>query len=350
MQNKFCIEAVDRTLRDVTKNITAFGGITVVLGGDFRQTLPVIQRGCREQIVGASIRRSVLWNNVIVLKLTQNMRLGNEDTENVEFAEFLLQVCQLKFPLERGERINFYTRMGTDPEPKIKLPQTMYRCANLSELISKIYPGIEGHNIPTAKYLTERTILSPRNEDVAAINDVILNMYQGSYRSYMAADKLAEDLEKGSSGNMGCPSESLNAMNPPGLPPFNLKVKVGSPVILRVEYCGGHVIEDTILTGDKQGQLVFIPRISLTPSSSDLMVRISRRQFPIRLAYAMTINKSQGQSVKFVGIDLRTPVFCHGQLYVALSRCTTARRIKLLMPENSEGNETDNVVYPEILL
>ncbi|KAG5562049.1 hypothetical protein RHGRI_004931 [Rhododendron griersonianum] len=47
---------------------------------------------------------------------------------------------------------------------------------------------------------------------------------------------------------------------------------------------------------------------------------MTRRQFSIRLPYAMTINKSQGQSIKFVGVDLHTTMFSHGQLYVALSR------------------------------
>jgi hypothetical protein len=63
----------------------------------------------------------------------------------------------------------------------------------------------------------------------------------------------------------------------------------------------------------------------------------------------MTINKSQGQSVKNVGLDLRVPVFSHGQLYVALSRCTSGNRIKALFPPTSEGTQTTNIVYPEVL-
>ncbi|KAI3984755.1 hypothetical protein MKX01_039372 [Papaver californicum] len=77
---------------------------------------------------------------------------------------------------------------------------------------------------------------------------------------------------------------------------------------------------------------------------------MTRRQFPVRLAYAMTINKSQGQSVKYVGIDLRTHVFSHGQLYVALSRCTTPNRITVLLAEDTGKLETTNIIYPEVLL
>ena len=64
----------------------------------------------------------------------------------------------------------------------------------------------------------------------------------------------------------------------------------------------------------------------------------------------MTINKSQGQSVKYLGLDVRTPVFTHGQLYVALSRCTSSNRIKVLFKDGSQQTVTQNVVYPEVLL
>jgi ATP-dependent exoDNAse (exonuclease V) alpha subunit len=101
------------------------------------------------------------------------------------------------------------------------------------------------------------------------------------------------------------------------------------------------------LGGD--GKTVFIPRISIEPSDGDLHIPLSRRQFPVCLAFAMTINKSQGQSVQNVGLDLRTSVFSHGQLYVALSRCTSASRIKVLFPEKEKGTKTPNIVWDQIL-
>jgi hypothetical protein len=62
----------------------------------------------------------------------------------------------------------------------------------------------------------------------------------------------------------------------------------------------------------------------------------------------MTVNKSQGQSLKHVGLDLRSPVFSHGQLYVGLSRCISGNRLKVLLKEVDEG-KTPNIVYKEIL-
>lgn len=97
MQHKHCVEAVDRTLRDICNCEKPFGGITVVLGGDFRQILPVITKGVREQIVNASLRHSVLWKEINVLTLNVNMRLDQADQGNANFAKFLLEVVLLAF-------------------------------------------------------------------------------------------------------------------------------------------------------------------------------------------------------------------------------------------------------------
>ena len=86
----------------------------------------------------------------------------------------------------------------------------------------------------------------------------------------------------------------------------------------------------------------------MSPTAEDMPIPLRRRQFPVQLAFAMTMNKSQGQSLKHVGLDLRTPVFSHGQLYVGLSRCTSGNRLKILV-KDVDGGRTGNVVYNEIL-
>lgn len=79
---------------------------------------------------------------------------------------------------------------------------------------------------------------------------------------------------------------------------------------------------------------------------TDLPIPFKRLQFPVKISFALTINKSQGQTFKLVGIDLRKECFTHGQLYVALSRVGAPDHQYILLPEN---NLTSNVVYGEAL-
>ena len=91
MQNRYCMEAVDRTLKDILDSDRPFGGIVVLWGGDFRQILPVVEKGNREDIVYACIRHSYLWQHVHIFHLTQNMRLGQSPEEQA-FAQWFPSV------------------------------------------------------------------------------------------------------------------------------------------------------------------------------------------------------------------------------------------------------------------
>ena len=80
---------------------------------------------------------------------------------------------------------------------------------------------------------------------------------------------------------------------------------------LVVSRLGNHVIGAKIIIGNRKGQEVYIPRMSMTPSQTPWPFKLIRRQFPVMLSYAMTINKSQGQSLALVGLYLPTPIFGH---------------------------------------
>jgi len=88
MTNKYCLEALDRSLKDVLDCDAPFGGKVVIMGGNFRQVLPVIPKGSKAQMISACIIRSSLWANTKVLHLVQNMRSTNDP----ESAQFLMRI------------------------------------------------------------------------------------------------------------------------------------------------------------------------------------------------------------------------------------------------------------------
>ena len=102
-----------------------------------------------------------------------------------------------------------------------------------------------------------------------------------------------------------------------------------------------------ILTGVHKGDIVSLPRINIEYTGADLPFTLTRKQFPVRLCFAMTINKAQGQNFERVGVLLVDSVFGHGQLYVAFSRRRSFQNLFVVLP--TKKTSTKNVVYDEVL-
>lgn len=349
-QHRYAIEALDRTLRDLKDIDEPFGGITLLIGGDFQQTLPVLPKGSREEILSATITRSHLWNDFHLIHLHQNMRLRN-DPKAEEFGRWLLQIGHGQLSDENG---------------KVNIPPEI-RCKDLDNLMNFIYPHLHSNPPPPPEYFLNRIILAPRNSDVSDVNDTLLDRMSGETKIYYSADEIIHEPGADGSSNLSITTEFLRSISSSSLPPGELRIKIGCPLILLRNLspskglCNGtrmivvgmseRVLQVRLLGGDHDGEYAFIPRISLIPTSTPAYTfKIKRRQFPVKLAFAITINRAQGQSVKYVGLDLRIPVFAHGQLYVALSRVTSKDNLRVLLPYDNIDSKTPNVVYQDVLL
>ncbi|ONM06552.1 hypothetical protein ZEAMMB73_Zm00001d032987 [Zea mays] len=362
MAKRQSIEALDNIMRDIMgRPDLPFGGKTIVFGGDFRQVLPVVRKGSRAQIVVASLRSSYLWESMCHLKLVRNMRAKSDPW----FAEYLLRVGG------GTEEVN--------NDGDVRLPDEV--CVpytgddrDLDRLIDDIYPSLN-ENMSNTSYITSRAILTTWNDWVDMINMRMIDRFQREQMMYHSFATAVDDP------NNYYPSEFLNMLTPNGLPPHVLKLKIGCPIMLLRNIdpanglCNGtrlvvrgfqkNSIDAEIVLGQHAGMRVFLPRIPLCPSDDEMFpFHFKRKQFPVRLSFAMTVNKSQGQTIPNVAVYLPEPVFSHGQLYVALSRATTRLNVKVLVipvtdDKMKKGVEkkstingvtyTKNIVYKEVL-
>jgi len=156
------------------------------------------------------------------------------------------------------------------------------------------------------------------------------------------------------------------------MPPHRLRLKEGMPImllrnidksaglangtILTIRKCMPNTILAEIMGGEHSGVQVFLPTMKLQVSekAGKKYIPLARRQFPARPAFAMTINKSQGQTLQYMGLYLPQPVFGHGQFYVSHSRVGARAACRVMIVrgrrEGMPGAYTRNVVYKEALL
>ncbi|GJS99239.1 ATP-dependent DNA helicase PIF1-like protein [Tanacetum coccineum] len=320
MTQKYAFEALDKTLRDI-------------LG------YPTPENRKKKSL--ACINRSKLWKHCKVFTLTRSMRVneyyanGEIDTRKQDFNQWVLAVGDGKLPAKIKD--------GEDEPTWIEIPETfLINSSNspIEQIVAETYPNFIERQRDDA-YLRERAILTPRNDDVDAINAYMFDKLEGESVTYNSADEesphpYALSLKK------ELPIMLLRNVNP------SQGLSNGTRLI--ITELGEFVLKAKILTGSNVGDTVVIHRIILTSTQSKWPFVLKQRQYPVRPCYAMTINKSQGQSLNYVSLYLPNPLFSHGKLYVALSRVTNPDGLKILMKEDEDKELkhcTRNIVYKE---
>ena len=356
MQHRHTFETIDCIFKDIHNDPRSFEGVVFCFYEDFRQILPIVPRETRGQIVSASLKHSSFWHHIQHLPLTINIRLFSpqispeERLRQEEFANRILTI-------EEGR--------GTINET-IQWPLNGIIPDNTSQSLTKaIYPTLTDPNasLPTAQHLAERAILAARNDTIDNLNEQLLASMNDEFFTSYNADKMMDDKNAKT-----YTTEYLNTVNLSNLPPHKLKLKIDASVILlrnlspSIELCNGtrlrvvhinqRIVEYEIFEDKYAGNMVMIPRIPLSPSSTmNLSFDFRRTQFPLRLAFAMIINKTQGQTFNNIGLCLTDPVFTHGQLYVAVSRVTNDANLRMIVPNTEEARQQGkikNMVYSEV--
>ncbi|RWS25337.1 uncharacterized protein B4U80_04936 [Leptotrombidium deliense] len=201
------LESIDIALRDICKNDDPFGGKLMLLGGDFRQVLPVVKRAGIQQIINSTIKRSIIWDKFKCINLSKNMRACDDESN---FEEWLLQIG--------------------DGKVKNLVVCDDHYC---NDIVTKMYQNVE------APMMMSQAILTPRNDDVAMLNNKVMKLLKGEmyelfgidYVTCRGSDSSDEFTE------LSYPQEYINTLTPSGFPPYKLMLKVGSIIMLIRNLC-----------------------------------------------------------------------------------------------------------------
>ena len=357
MTHRNILECVDRTLRDICDEPDKpFGGKIFIVAGDYRQLLPVVKGAGRGKIVDSLIKNSPSMQTKQKVSLKHNMRIKNRNEENSEEAnawqEFLAKIGN-----------GTHEIVNENDKSIVEIPKEMISEAkNMKEFVQSCYGDMKQY-VKDTKLAGKRMIITNKNEDVDRLNNIAMNLLPGKEIVLTSIDSC--DVDNDLFG-----PEVLKYHNPSSLPPHFLKLKINCIVTLirnldpAEGLCNGtriiithityRLLKGLIIGCDKfEGKEVLIPRITTIDANSNNVFTLHRKQFPVKLAYCMTVHKIQGQTLDKIFYYLKSNPFTHGQAFVALSRVGQMKDIKIFanFSNATQKGKTfiKNIVWKEVL-
>ena len=350
------------------KALNSFEGKVIVTMGDMRQIAPVVKTGEKEDIIQHSIPSSPLWTSFHKRFLTRNMRLRSNQTEADPLSAAQEEYANMILAIGNGTHIPGKLQDGyVVDRARGAMTVELEGCrsiVDINDAISFAFP------LPfDPAIFCKRAILTGTNDVVDEWNKQIQKLNPAElYEPLASHDELTESDDPHNILRGMLSDDILNNFNNNGVPPHLLYLKVNDICIVlrnlnkkdgltnntrvRVLNITSKCVRVQTMTSNQKS--FSIPRIRFKfrlPFGRSF--ELLRTQFPLRLAYCMTINKSQGQELRGCLLDLRSPAFSHGHLYVALSRVTHVKDLAIFVEEDNLKNGviiTENIVYNELLI
>jgi len=410
-----CLDAIF-----AARSLNHLQGKVMLCAGDFKQILPVVKNASKLQVLEATMSKSPLWDRFEKFQLYGNMRLQTtgsteEKTKLIQYSK-ILQCVGLNTP----DNVNVFESVsandfeennplrGDDDFIKELIVPAFHNFFDYSDhkespteeelcrfenktnkaLITWLYQNERGpvsdvtEDTPIPVYdpvvCGKRVILAATNDRVNHWNNIVGARNPSPEFNLIADNVFSEvDDDLGHLASM-LTDRVLEKYDTHQVPPQQLRLKVGDICIIlrnidvdngitnntRVRILKIHAKRIRVQTIDDNPKVFNLPRIKFKfKLAYGRSFELTRTQFPLRRAFAMTIHKSQGQTIERVAFDIQEPLFAHGQTYVAISRVRNYQDIAFIVKKkNLTRSFTDtgilvgtpvivltNVVYKEAI-
>jgi hypothetical protein len=357
-----------------TPHTLPFGGKIVISAGDFRQIPPVVRSWLQRDVLRASVGSCPLYlKHATKLLLTQSQR----DKADPEYAQWVLSLGNgtaaahrllTKVEMQTTNR----TSTSTALEPNmVEIPSMVQAVDNIDGAIDFCFPNIGTHLLDRklgvnnamaiAESMASSAIISSTNNRVDEINKRCLEKVPGKIMQLSSSNGLGPDQK----GIYLYDEFYLQSLTPRQVPPHILQLKLGSLVIVlrnmsNEEQCMNG--SKAIITGLPNN---FMVELLMVPSGEKVLLRrikfyykmsktqYYRTQFPLRSAYGLTINKSQGQTLSKVVNDSEAQPFTHGACYVGFGRVQNRDSVAYLRSDKYSTHNNKqmvrNLAWPQLL-